>query len=69
MMQRVSKARVDGIERQNKVAAARRFIYERNMQVNSTAVEALLRDWSGVPTTVSQPSSINVLKTKSLISM
>ena len=69
MMQRVSKARVDGIEHQNKVAAARRFIYERNMQVNSTAVEALLRDWSGVPTTVSQPSSINVLKTKSLISM
>ena len=68
-MQRVSKARVDGIERQNKVAAARRFIYEHNMQVNSTAVEALLRDWSGVLTTVSQLSSINVLKTKSLISM
>ena len=61
MMQQVSKACVDSIECQNKVAVTRRFIYERNMQVNSTAVEALLRDWSGVPTTVSQPSSIDVL--------
>ena len=55
MTQQISKARVDNSERQGKVSAARRLIYERNMQVNSAAVEELLRDWSGVPTAVSQP--------------
>jgi len=47
-------ARVDDIHRRNRVSAARRIIYEKKFQVNSTAVEALLREKSFVPNVVCQ---------------
>jgi hypothetical protein len=53
MKQRISLARVDDSSRRRKVACAREFIYEQSRQVNSTAVENLLRQESLVATTVS----------------
>ena len=53
MSQRVTLARVDNGDRQGKVFAARRLIYEKNFLVTSSAVEAILRDESWVPTSVS----------------
>jgi hypothetical protein len=52
MTQRVSMARMDDNQRRSKVFAARKLIYEKNLQVNSTAVEKLLRETSLVPTVV-----------------
>jgi uncharacterized protein YfaA (DUF2138 family) len=46
-------ARMDNIQRRNKVAAARRLIYEKNIQVDSTAVKRLLDEMSLVPNVVS----------------
>lgn len=53
MARRVTASRVDGVMRRARVSAARRLIYEKNMQVNCAAVEDLLRDTSLVPTSVS----------------
>src|ERR1700720_2643641 len=53
MMQRETMARVDDIHRRSSVNAARRVIYEKNFQVNSTGVENMLRDMSLVPTVAS----------------
>ena len=55
MNQRKALARVDDIRRRSKVYAARRIIYERCYQVNSAAVEALLKDESLVPASVRNP--------------
>jgi len=52
MTQRVSMARMDDNQHRSKVFAARKLIYEKNLQVNSTAVEKLLRETSLVPTVV-----------------
>lgn len=52
MSRRVTLARMDNAERQGKVYAARRLIYEKNSLVNGSAVEALLQDASWVPTSV-----------------
>jgi hypothetical protein len=45
-------ARVDDVQRRIRVDAARKLIYEKNSQVNSAAVESMLRDMSLVPTVV-----------------
>ena len=50
--QRVTLARVDNSQRRNKISTARTLIYEKNLQVNCTAVEDLLKEMSLVPTTV-----------------
>jgi hypothetical protein len=50
--QRATMTRVDDSQRRSIVFAARRIIYELNLQVNSTAVENLLREISLVPTVV-----------------
>ena len=52
MTQRRTLARVDDNHRRGKVLAARRVIYEKNYQVNSAAVEAILQKESWVPTVV-----------------
>jgi len=53
MAQRKTLARIDDDSRRGKVAVARRLIYEKQYQVDSAAVEGLLKDQSLVPTTVS----------------
>ena len=53
MAQRETLARVDDVQRRFTVSTARRLIYEKNLQVNSTTVENLLRETSLVPTAVS----------------
>lgn len=52
MNQRKTLARVDDIHRQSKITAARRVIYEKHYQINSAAVENLLREESWVPNAV-----------------
>jgi hypothetical protein len=52
MNQRKTLARVDDIHRQSKITAARRVIYEKHYQVDSTAVENLLQEESWVPNEV-----------------
>jgi hypothetical protein len=52
MTQRVTKARIDDIQRRSKVTTARKVIYEDNRAVNCTAVEDILKDTSLVPNTV-----------------
>jgi hypothetical protein len=52
--QRETLARVDDEARRRKVETARDIVYERNYAVDSTAVEALLKEESLVPTSVSQ---------------
>ena len=52
MMQHQTVARVDDVNRRNRVAAAREIIYEKNYAVDSTAVETLLKKDSLVPTAV-----------------
>jgi hypothetical protein len=52
MQQRKTLARVDDVNRRNRVAAAREIIYEKKYAVNSAAVENLLREDSLVPTMV-----------------
>ena len=46
-------ARMDDMQRCSRIAAARQLIYEKNMQVDSTAVKRLLREMSLVPNVVS----------------
>lgn len=53
MAQRRLLIRVDDDERRDKVLNARNLIYERNYAVNSTHVEALLKEQSLIPTVVS----------------
>lgn len=53
MARRLTASRVDNLMRRSKVSSARRLIYEKNMQINCSAVENLLRDTSLVPTSVS----------------
>ena len=53
MMQRDTMACVDNLQCRNAVDAARRIIYDKNFQVNSTGVENILRDMSLVPAAVS----------------
>jgi hypothetical protein len=53
MKQRDTLARVDDEDRRRKVAIAREIIYEKNYAVNNDNVEALLREQSLVPTSVS----------------
>jgi hypothetical protein len=72
--QRVTMARVDNSQRRSVVGSARTLIYEQNLQVNSAAVERLLKDSSLVPTTVCALNiiselvlfSVTVLRTHSL---
>jgi hypothetical protein len=59
MVQREKLARIDDANRRRRVTAARRIIYEENYAINSTAVEALLRDDSLVPTAVCTHSLIS----------
>jgi hypothetical protein len=53
MSQRTTTARIDNDSRQGKVFAARRLIYEKQYNVDSAAVETLLKERSWVPTAVS----------------
>jgi hypothetical protein len=48
--QRETLARVDSLNRREKVSNARRLIYESNFAVDSAAVERLLKPESLVPT-------------------
>jgi hypothetical protein len=50
--QRKTLARIDDLNRRGLVIAARRVIYEKHYQVNSAAVEAMLRKASWVPNAV-----------------
>ena len=52
MAQRIMLARADNIQRSIRVSATRGLIYEKNLQVNSAAVENLLQEMSLVPTAV-----------------
>jgi len=52
MQNRVILARVDDHNRRHLVSAARKLIYQENHQVNSSAVERLLKEKSLVPNTV-----------------
>jgi hypothetical protein len=52
MAQRKTLARVDDVNRANRIAAARKSIYEGDYKVNSRAVEDLLGEDSLVPTAV-----------------
>jgi hypothetical protein len=58
MAQCVTLARVDDNQRRFRVAAARRLIYEKNLQVNSAAVENLLRKTSLVPNVVCNSNNV-----------
>jgi hypothetical protein len=53
MTQQVTMARTDNDARRSKVYAARRLIFEKQYNVDSAAVEGLLKDESWVPTAVS----------------
>lgn len=53
MMQRRTMARMDDMQRRSRIAAARQLIYEKNMQVDCTAVKRLLHEMSLVPNAVS----------------
>lgn len=57
MLQRRSLIRTDTQQRQEKVAAARKLIYQKNYAVDNTQVQALLKDESLVPTSVCEISS------------
>jgi hypothetical protein len=52
MQQRETLSRVDDEAKKSKVASARKIIYEKNYAVDSTAVEAHLKEQSLVPTAV-----------------
>lgn len=53
MTQRRTMARMDDIQRRNRVAAARWLIYEKNIQVDGAAVKRILKEMSLVPNVVS----------------
>jgi hypothetical protein len=52
MTQRVTMRRVDDNQRRIRVSSARYLIYEKNLKVDSSAVNELLQEFSWVPTTV-----------------
>jgi hypothetical protein len=52
MTQRKILARVDDVNRRNRVKVAREHIYEKNSGINSKGVENLLQETSLVPTAV-----------------
>jgi hypothetical protein len=52
MTQRVTMARIDNDQCQNKVKIARTLIYQKGRAVNSVPVEDLLKETSLVPNTV-----------------
>jgi hypothetical protein len=52
----------------DKVVAARRAIYDLAKSIRSTAVEDLLKSFSGVPTTVSSPNLQLTSQTYALLS-
>jgi hypothetical protein len=54
MRQRTTLARVDNLQRQAKITAAREMIYEQNWAVDSAPVQRLLKPESLVPTEVSR---------------
>ena len=64
--QRITLARVDNSRRQNLVTAARRIIYNKQYQVNSAAVEALLQEESLTPNVVLLISSNTFIATHHL---
>jgi hypothetical protein len=51
--QRTTLARIDNLQRQAKVSAAREMIYESNWAVDSAPVQRVLKPESLVPTEVS----------------
>lgn len=53
MSRRVTRARVDDVQRISKVLLAWQFIYEKNYAVDSKVVEDVLKSESLVPTIVS----------------
>jgi hypothetical protein len=53
MSQRTTMARIDDEVQRSKIFAARRLIYEKQYNVDSAAVEKLLKEKSWVPTAVS----------------
>ena len=53
MRQRTTLSRVDNLQRQTKITAAREMIYERNWAVDSAPVQRLLKPESLVPSEVS----------------
>jgi hypothetical protein len=53
MSQRKTLARVDDVNRRNRIATARDIIYKKNYTVHSAPVERLLQNESLVPTAVS----------------
>jgi hypothetical protein len=53
MRQRVTLARVDDDAKRRKVEMARDIIYKKNYAINSAPVEAILKDESLVPSSVS----------------
>jgi hypothetical protein len=53
MRQRTTLARVDNLQRQAKITAAREMIYGQNWAVDSAPVQRLLKPESLVPTEVS----------------
>jgi len=52
MMQRVTMPRTDDLQRRSRISSARDIIYEKNLQVDSSAVKELLKEFSWVPNTV-----------------
>jgi len=52
MVQRISRARVDDLDRRSRVTAAREIIYAKGYKTDSKAVEDLLQKDSLVPTAV-----------------
>jgi hypothetical protein len=57
MRQRVTLARVDDDANRHRVETARDIIYKKNYAVDSTAVEAILKEESLVPSSVGAMSS------------
>lgn len=58
---RITKARIDNAALRNSVAKARQAIYMDNRPVDSTPVEALLKEESYVPTRVRHVSNFSVV--------
>lgn len=55
MKQRQTLARIDGLDRRNKIKMARSIIYNQDYAVGNDASEEILKDQSLVPTKVSPP--------------
>jgi hypothetical protein len=52
MMQRVTLPRADDFQRRSRISSARDLIYDKHLQVDSSAVKELLKEFSWVPNTV-----------------